>query len=86
MKDEKNPKDLSAMADKMFAQDKAFHATASYFFMKLSMRFFNIYIAAIIVFAGGVLLEIYQKRKDIDQISFKDIIANTVGIIMADVI
>ena len=72
------------MSDKWLAEDKFNHITGSFFITYLFTWICGGLLPAVILaLAAGLLVEAYQEYMTIDKFSWKDIVADVVGIAIA---
>jgi len=68
--------------DKWVAEDKAFHMSASYMAANILQHGMVLPLTILTVLCAGMLVEIWQKQHGKDHISYKDLVADTVGTIL----
>ena len=72
------------MTDKWLAEDKFNHLAGSFFVTYLFTWICSgIVPGVILALAGGLLVELYQEYKKVDSFSWKDVIADVIGIAIA---
>jgi hypothetical protein len=72
--------------DRWLAEDKAFHMAGSFMATTILMLAMPWYIAAIGVTLCGGYVEAWQEKTGRDHASWKDLVANTVGIALAIIV